>query len=40
MKKLSRRTFLLIAASIGAVVAFARTGAAQSRLPKMKVIWT
>jgi alkaline phosphatase D len=40
MKQLSRRTFLRIAASIGAVAAFARTGAAQSRLPKMKAIWT
>jgi len=40
MKQLSRRTFLRMAASIGAVVAFARTGAAQSRLPNMRVIWT
>jgi alkaline phosphatase D len=39
MKNLSRREFLRVAASIGAVAAFARSGAAQS-LGKSKVNWT
>ncbi|HSE13198.1 MAG TPA: alkaline phosphatase D family protein [Rudaea sp.] len=40
MKKVSRREFLAVAASIGAVAAFARGGVAGARAAKSRVNWT